>query len=226
MSVRELLLQEKLHKALQAVYEKLNQQEQAANVSTHTPKHSRRFNFIYYDYEEITIPLNEIISQIPSSITITPILSTIKPEDSLIMRDENLSTIPEKELDEFIKSSVEDLVPIPSPRIRPTMIEENFKIYSNPLFEFDDEYISSDVNPLFHEVLEDIESKDSYVSNFDEPALLVTPLSIVVTVIRFGGEIELAVGEFAYKDTIPESPTLRCFRAITQKAVNNEPDNR
>ncbi|GKA37375.1 hypothetical protein Tco_0723940, partial [Tanacetum coccineum] len=55
--------------------------------------------------------------------------------------------------------------------------EENVKMYSNPLFEFDDEYISSDVNPLFDEVLEDIESKDSYVSNLNEPALLVTPLS-------------------------------------------------
>ncbi|GJV30424.1 hypothetical protein Tco_1386872 [Tanacetum coccineum] len=55
--------------------------------------------------------------------------------------------------------------------------EENFKIYLNPLFEFDEEYISSDVNPLFNEVLEDIESKDSYVSNLDEQALLVTPLS-------------------------------------------------
>ncbi|GJY30946.1 reverse transcriptase domain-containing protein [Tanacetum coccineum] len=55
--------------------------------------------------------------------------------------------------------------------------EDNVKIYSNPLFEYDDEYISSDVNPLFDEVLEDIESKDSYVSNLDEPALLVTPLS-------------------------------------------------
>ncbi|GJZ04607.1 hypothetical protein Tco_0537882 [Tanacetum coccineum] len=55
--------------------------------------------------------------------------------------------------------------------------EDNVKIYSNPLFEFDDEYISSDVNPLFDEVLENIECKDSYVSNFDEPALLVTPLS-------------------------------------------------
>ncbi|GJS25299.1 reverse transcriptase domain-containing protein [Tanacetum coccineum] len=52
--------------------------------------------------------------------------------------------------------------------------EENFKMYSNPLFEFDDEYISSDVNPLFNEELEDIESKDSYVS--DEPILPVTPL--------------------------------------------------
>nr|GEX94394.1 hypothetical protein [Tanacetum cinerariifolium] len=55
--------------------------------------------------------------------------------------------------------------------------EDNVKIYSNPLFKFDDEYISSDVNPLFNKVLENIESKDSYDSNLDEPDLLVTPLS-------------------------------------------------
>ncbi|GJV37653.1 hypothetical protein Tco_1410130 [Tanacetum coccineum] len=70
----------------------------------------------------------------------------MEPEDSLIMGDENLSTIPEKESNEFIKSSVEDLVPIPS--------------------ESED---TSDNK--------DIESKDSYVSNLDEQALLVTPLS-------------------------------------------------
>ncbi|GKF47948.1 hypothetical protein Tco_0141199, partial [Tanacetum coccineum] len=55
--------------------------------------------------------------------------------------------------------------------------EDNFKIYSNPLFKFYDEYISSDVNPLFDEVLEDIECKVSSDSNLDEPTLLVTPLS-------------------------------------------------
>ncbi|GKE11888.1 hypothetical protein Tco_1415439 [Tanacetum coccineum] len=54
--------------------------------------------------------------------------------------------------------------------------KENVKIYLNPLFEFDDEYISGDVNPLFDEVLKNIESKDSYVSNLDELTLLVTPL--------------------------------------------------
>ncbi|GJS94414.1 hypothetical protein Tco_0801382, partial [Tanacetum coccineum] len=54
--------------------------------------------------------------------------------------------------------------------------EDNVKIYSNPLFEFDDGYISSDVNPLFDEVLEDIECKDSYDSNLDESTFLVTPL--------------------------------------------------
>ncbi|GJR30960.1 reverse transcriptase domain-containing protein [Tanacetum coccineum] len=53
--------------------------------------------------------------------------------------------------------------------------EENFKIYSNPLFEFDDEYISSGINLIFNEVLKDIKNKDSYFSNLDELALLVTP---------------------------------------------------
>ncbi|GJT78540.1 reverse transcriptase domain-containing protein [Tanacetum coccineum] len=54
--------------------------------------------------------------------------------------------------------------------------EENFQVYSNPLFEFDDNYNSSDINPLFKEILEDVESKDSNVSNFDEPILLNTHL--------------------------------------------------
>ncbi|GJR13092.1 reverse transcriptase domain-containing protein [Tanacetum coccineum] len=55
--------------------------------------------------------------------------------------------------------------------------EENFQVYSNPLFEFDDNYNSSDINPLFKEILEDVKSKESNVSNFDEPVLLKTPFS-------------------------------------------------
>ncbi|GKC13921.1 hypothetical protein Tco_1010703 [Tanacetum coccineum] len=43
------------------------------------------------------------------TIAITPDLPTTKPDNSLIMGDKHLSTIPEKE-----ESSVEDLVPIPS----------------------------------------------------------------------------------------------------------------
>ncbi|GKD58608.1 hypothetical protein Tco_1296117 [Tanacetum coccineum] len=204
-----------LLKTMQSLGEMLR--EQVANLSTHTPEPSRRFNSIFYDDdddEESTIPFNEIISQLPPSIAITPVLPTMEPEDSLIMGDENLSDIPEKESDEFIKSSVEDLVPIPGESedtsdsdkecdfpfsvtfsnplfdanddftssddeslLEEDVSEENFEIYLNPLFEFDEEYICSDVNPLFNEVLKDIESKDSYVSNLDEPALLVTPLS-------------------------------------------------
>nr|GFA88923.1 hypothetical protein [Tanacetum cinerariifolium] len=45
---------------------------------------------------------------------ITSVLSTEEPVNSLSMGDENLDTIPATESDEVIKSSVEDLVSIPS----------------------------------------------------------------------------------------------------------------
>ncbi|GKE26350.1 hypothetical protein Tco_1441734 [Tanacetum coccineum] len=48
------------------------------------------------------------------TIAITPVLSTNEPVDSLIMEDEHLDTIPATESDEVIKSSVENLVQIPS----------------------------------------------------------------------------------------------------------------
>ncbi|GKD79152.1 hypothetical protein Tco_1341773, partial [Tanacetum coccineum] len=48
------------------------------------------------------------------TIAITPILSTKEAIDSLIMEDELLDTIPATESDKVIKSSIENLVPIPS----------------------------------------------------------------------------------------------------------------
>ncbi|GKE42590.1 hypothetical protein Tco_1469874 [Tanacetum coccineum] len=38
---------------------------------------------------------------------------TMEPSDAFLMGDEVISTSPERENDEFIKSSVDDLVPIP-----------------------------------------------------------------------------------------------------------------
>nr|GEU28730.1 hypothetical protein [Tanacetum cinerariifolium] len=49
-----------------------------------------------------------------SPIAIAPVLPTEEPDNSLSMGDEHLSTILETESNEVIKSSVEDLVPIPS----------------------------------------------------------------------------------------------------------------
>ncbi|GKA74725.1 reverse transcriptase domain-containing protein [Tanacetum coccineum] len=68
--------------------------------------------------------------------------------------------------------------------------EENFQIYSYPLFEFDDNYNSSDINPLFKEILKDVEGKDSSVSNFDEPILLNMPLFDEDECFDPGGEID------------------------------------
>ncbi|GJZ98875.1 hypothetical protein Tco_0671328 [Tanacetum coccineum] len=177
--------------------QRLNKEEQEVkNIAELAAKHQTRIlpclkNF-KVTYKESIISLNKT-PQISSVNAITHDLPTKEPEDSLIMGNEELTTIPEKESDEFIKCSVEDLIPIPresedssesdSESVLPSsddfspIFEEKSMTFSNPLLEFDDEYISNDVNPLFDEVLENIESKDSYVSNLDEPALLVTPLS-------------------------------------------------
>ncbi|GJT01702.1 hypothetical protein Tco_0822871 [Tanacetum coccineum] len=56
----------------------------------------------------------DIIARYSTSKAITPDLPIEESENSLIMGDEPLSTIPATESDEVIKSSVENLVPIPS----------------------------------------------------------------------------------------------------------------
>ncbi|GKA97652.1 hypothetical protein Tco_0825546, partial [Tanacetum coccineum] len=118
------------------------------------------------------------------------------PEDSLIMGNKELSTIPEKESNEFIKSSVEDLVPIlsesedtsgsDSESVLPScddfspIFKEKSVTFSNHLFYSNDDFTSSDDESLSDEDVlkeDDIECKDSYDSNLDELTFLVTPLS-------------------------------------------------
>ncbi|GJR17506.1 hypothetical protein Tco_0966033 [Tanacetum coccineum] len=172
------------------------QRKQAANISTHTPEPSRHFNFTCDDDdddEEYSIPLKDM-PHISPSIALAPVSSIMEPEDSLIMGNEELSTIPEKESDEFIKSSVEDLVPIPresedtsgsdSEYVLPSsddfspIFEEKSVTFSNPLFDSND-FTSSDNESLSDEDAQkdDIECKVSYDSNLDESTFLVTPLS-------------------------------------------------
>ncbi|GJS51775.1 reverse transcriptase domain-containing protein [Tanacetum coccineum] len=55
--------------------------------------------------------------------------------------------------------------------------EGKFQVYSNLLLEFDDNFNSSNVNPLFNEMVEDVVNENSNVSNSDEPVFLNTPLS-------------------------------------------------
>ncbi|GJV55271.1 hypothetical protein Tco_1456276 [Tanacetum coccineum] len=94
---------------------------------------------------------------------ITPDLPIEEPVDSLIMKDEHLDTIPATESNEVIKSSVENLVPIPSesedfsdnesecdvPEYDETFL--TFTTSSNPLFDSNDDFTSSDDESLFDE---------------------------------------------------------------------------
>nr|GFB97146.1 hypothetical protein [Tanacetum cinerariifolium] len=96
------------------------------------------------------------------TIAIIPVLSTKEPDNSLSMGDKHLDTYPATESDEVIKSSVEDLVPIPSefkgiPDTpcdvhlvnNPTPLEANdqFEIVINS----NNDYSSSDDDSLYYE---------------------------------------------------------------------------
>nr|GEY75278.1 hypothetical protein [Tanacetum cinerariifolium] len=110
--------------------EKLQQLEQEANLNTY---HSKCFNSFCCDDDE------------DYTVVITP---DFPITDSLIMENEHIDTILETESDEFIKSSVENLVLIPSESEDLSDIESecdmpncddsqttHFSTFSNPLFD-------------------------------------------------------------------------------------------
>nr|GEZ29599.1 hypothetical protein [Tanacetum cinerariifolium] len=101
------------------------------------------------DDKEGTIPLNEIVSQIPSSIAIIPVIPTMEPEDSLIMEDKDLRTIHEKESP--IPSESEDTpdndngcdLPFCDDSPPLGVLGGNSVTFSNPLFDANDDFTSS-----------------------------------------------------------------------------------
>ncbi|GKB45361.1 hypothetical protein Tco_0896114 [Tanacetum coccineum] len=123
----------------------------------------------------------------------------MEPLDTFLTGDEVINIILAREIDEFIMSSVDDLVPIPREsemtsdsnldtlstgdreiNFNPRDIETNDRIlvprvfdeplcnsdsvpksydvtFSNPLFDFNDDYTVCYANPLFDEEFEDID---------------------------------------------------------------------
>nr|GEZ18971.1 hypothetical protein [Tanacetum cinerariifolium] len=117
------------------------------------------------------------------NFTITP----NKPDNSLSMGDEHLDTILATESDEFIKSSVENLVPIPSESEGESEGESEYapeKIFSNPLFE--EEITLMKIDQHHHNVESDlIESPHTHDSS------LIISLKIDSLIDEFADELAL-----------------------------------
>ncbi|GKF09497.1 hypothetical protein Tco_0043721 [Tanacetum coccineum] len=173
------------------------------------------------------------MSETPSPDAITTSSPIEEPKDSLIMEDEDINTIPEKESDEENESSFENLFHILSESKVTSdnesecdlpifddspldVFEDDCVIFSRPLFDsygdstsseyssdnesvleedifynrpfkFDVESISSDVNPIYDEVLEDIDGTNYLIS----PDPVFGPLSPVLeTLLPFSSENE------------------------------------
>ncbi|GJY69438.1 hypothetical protein Tco_0472420 [Tanacetum coccineum] len=151
--------------------------------------------------------------------------------DSLIMVDKHLDTIPETESDEFIKSSVENVVQNPSESEdececdvpdcddsqtikfstfsnplfddstssndesshEEVIHEMSFKTYSSPLFDLDEEIISSEFNPIHNEDLDSTPKND----RFDIESYLLELLLNHDTLMASSPKIDSLLDEFA-----------------------------
>nr|GEX72744.1 hypothetical protein [Tanacetum cinerariifolium] len=210
--------------------EKLQQLEQVANLSTYPSKHFNSFCNDDDDDEDYTV-------------VITPdFLIT----DSLIIENEHLDTIPETESDEFIKSSVKNLVPIPSESEDFSNIESecdmpncddsqttkfstisnplfndstssddesshgevihemSFKTYSNPLFDFDEEIISSEFNSIHNKDLDSTPKNDRFDTKSYHLESLLNRDTLIASSPKFDSLLEEFSGELAYTDLIPQ----------------------
>ncbi|GKE07592.1 hypothetical protein Tco_1399610, partial [Tanacetum coccineum] len=100
----------------------------------------------------------------------TLVLSTEEPVDSLIIEDKHLDTISATESDEVIKSSVENLVPIPSESEgipdsvcdtplcnNPTPLK-NFKEHSEIVINFNDDSTSNDDDSPYGEDIDYVDA--------------------------------------------------------------------
>ncbi|GJT80468.1 hypothetical protein Tco_1054810 [Tanacetum coccineum] len=233
-SMQELLLQ--LSKDLQNLGNTSNQLKQEEQDSSQYWKPP-----VYY-FDDDDNFYRESIDETPPSDAITPDLPIT---DSLVMEDEHLDTIPETDSDKEIESSVENLnlTPSESEDLSDYISEcdlpfcdnspdfnndyeifsnplfysnddytssddesffeedvpvENFKIYSNPFLEFDEEIFSSKINLLYNEVLEDLDSIPSGNENdhFNIEYDLIESLLNKDTVITFP-KIDFLLEEFA-----------------------------
>ncbi|GJU67387.1 hypothetical protein Tco_1253646 [Tanacetum coccineum] len=215
-------------------------EEQAATINSLYQKPDLLQSFIYQDddnddddYEEESIlSMNTDMFETPSPDAIMTSSSIEEPKDSLIMEDEDINTIPEKESGEENESSVENLFHIPSESkvtsdnesecdlqifddapldvfkdicvifSKPlfdsygdttsseyssdgeSILEED--VFSNLLFKFDVESISSDVYPIYDEVLEDIDSTNYLIDSIIDFSPKIDPL-----LEEFAGELAL-----------------------------------
>ncbi|GJW16355.1 hypothetical protein Tco_0020488 [Tanacetum coccineum] len=207
----------------------------SATIITNPPEPTRRIyhnHDIFYDGdddEELFPNKFKRIQQILERTSFEEITPDFSITDSLSMEDDHLSTIPETESDELIKSCVENIVPAPkdSEDLSKDLSDiesecnvpvcDDFTTVSNPLFDADNDFSSSDdksfsdeevpkeiySNPLFDEEI--ISTKiDPHHFNVESnliESLLNRDISIVSSP-KFDSLLEEFSAELAHIDLI------------------------
>ncbi|GKE01332.1 hypothetical protein Tco_1389315, partial [Tanacetum coccineum] len=182
---------------------KLQQLEQVANLSTYPSQH---FNSFCYDDDDD--------DDEEYTTTITPVLPTEEPDNSLSMEDEHLSTILETESDELIKSSVENLVPIPSE-------SEDFSDIENPHhFNAESDLIESLINRDISIV--SLAKFDSLLEEFSSELAHIDLISPEIDEADFDTEEEICLVEKLYDSLMEEIDIFLAPNDSIPPGIKNE----
>nr|GEZ66860.1 hypothetical protein [Tanacetum cinerariifolium] len=199
--------------------------DQVVNLDSYSPEplQCQKIPISYDDDDdkESSTPLRDIIIyELPSCIAITPVLSTKEAKNSLIIGDEYLDTIPEKESEEFIKSSVKNLVSNPSEfedkRKCDVPVCDDFTTFSKLLFDADDDFSSSDdksfsdkdipkeiySNPLFDEEIIKIDPHH-FSSESDLIKYLLNQDSSIISSSKIDSFLDEFADELIFLKSIP-----------------------
>ncbi|GJV00374.1 hypothetical protein Tco_1329644 [Tanacetum coccineum] len=142
------------------------------------------------------------------TIAITPDLPIEEPDNSLSMGDDHLDTILAMESDKVITSSVENLVPIPIESEDFSDIESECDVpicddsttFSNPFFDSDNDFSSSDDELFFDEDV----PKEIYSNPlFDEEIISDKIDASIISSPKIDSLLEQFFGELAHIDLIP-----------------------
>ncbi|GKA94597.1 hypothetical protein Tco_0816635 [Tanacetum coccineum] len=207
----------------------------SATIITNPSELTRRIyhnHDIFYDGdddEELLPDEVKRIQQIPEKTSFDAITPDFSITDSLSIGDEHLSTIQETESDELLKSSVENLIPTPSESEDLSDIESEcnvpvcdyFTTVSNPLFDADNEFSSSDDKSFFDKDVpkenfkffsnplsdEEIISAKIDPHHFNVESYLIESLlnqdTLIIFSPKFDSLLEEFSGELAHIDLIP-----------------------
>nr|GEX04952.1 hypothetical protein [Tanacetum cinerariifolium] len=174
-SVEMLQARENLMKSIQTFFKKFDyissRDKPIALLLAHErfSKIKQAFREEQHQLENIQKLLRKLLNDLEYLENSSNAISPKEPDNSLSIGDEHLDTILETKSDEVIKSSVEDLIPIPSEFedtsesdsecILPScddfspiiVFEEKILTFSNPLFNSNDDFTSSDDESLSDE---------------------------------------------------------------------------
>nr|GEW83888.1 hypothetical protein [Tanacetum cinerariifolium] len=132
------------------------------------------------------------IAKLKENFNVIASLSIKEPDNSISMGDEHLDTIPAMESDEFIKSSVENLIPIPSESegIPDHMCDMPFHDNSPPLDDSKDQFEDfSESNDEFSSIDDDSFSYDNidYVEASPLDSELISSEVMEIVIPEVGG---------------------------------------